>query len=340
MLAMNFRRLLVIAASISLATPAAAPAFAQPSPAVTKEPRPKPTAADIAKWVGELNDDRYLVREQATRHLLVAGEAALDELLVAADGERPEPADRSIWILRRQSMSKDPSLRRQGLEHLARLKKRPQVAAAARETLAQIEHEAALEAIEQRGGRYVDGEFPVQVGPIATPGLVLDERWQGGDEGLERLRHLVGLRHVIIIGTTISAEGAKQLQHCKSLQQVWLYGTRLQPSDVENLRKLLPEQVLIDYRRGALLGVGRTAGSDTTGPAIVNSVSPGSAAAAAGIQPKDVIQKFNGEPIPNFKALTSKIADHHPGDEVALEVLRNDKAMEIKVKLGQWKTVD
>jgi S1-C subfamily serine protease len=96
----------------------------------------------------------------------------------------------------------------------------------------------------------------------------------------------------------------------------------------------------LDYRRGALLGVGRTPGTDTIGPATVNSVSPGSAAAVAGIQVGDVIQKFNGEPLANFKVLTQKIGDHQPGDEVALTVLRNGKPIDFKVKLGQWKNLE
>jgi S1-C subfamily serine protease len=95
-----------------------------------------------------------------------------------------------------------------------------------------------------------------------------------------------------------------------------------------------------------LLGVGRTAGTDTVGPAVVNSVTPGSAAAVAGIQQGDIIQKFNGEPLANFKVLTQKIGDHQPGDEVTLTVLRTlpdnrgTQPMEFKVKLGQWKTLE
>ncbi len=270
-----------------------------------------------------------------------SGPAALDQLQAAADADAPEPADRSVWILRRLSNTKETSLKRQALEHLANLKKRPQVAAAVRETLDTLQHQEAVEAIEQFGGNYVESEFMVQAGTIGLAGrLDLDSRWHGGDAGLVHLRHLNGMRMIRVIGTDISAGALfSELPQCESLQTVWLYGTKLTPDDVAKLRKLLRATVEIDYRRGALLGVASTT-PDGAGPAIVRAVTPGSAAAVAGIQQGDIIQKFNGEALANFKGLTQKIGDHRPGDEVTLTVLRNGKPMEFKVKLGQWKTLE
>jgi hypothetical protein len=316
-----------------------------PPPAVADEKasspaaaRPAPSAAEIDTWISQLNDDRYLVRERATRQLQEAGTAAMDQLLATADSDRPEPSERSVWILRRMSNTKEPALRRQALERLSGLKKRPQIAAAARETLVQIEHDEALQTIEELGGRYGVDQLLSQISATPAFRLVLDVRWRGGDAALSHARHLIALRKVAIIGTNISVEGLKELRRCESLQELCLYGTKLTPDDIAKLRKMLPEQIVIDYRKGALLGVGSTA--DGTTPAVVRSVEPGSAAAAAGIQVGDVIQKFNGEEVANFKALTLKIGDHHAGDEVTLGVLRGAQPMEFKVKLGQWKTVE
>jgi PDZ domain len=303
--------------------------------------RPVPTAAEIGEWISQLNDDRYLVRERATRQLLDAGPAALDQLQETADADRPEPADRSLWILRRLTNTKDQGLKRQALERLANLKKRPQVAAAARGTLNELQHQEAKEAIEQLGGRYIEGEFMLQAGAIGHAGrLDLDDRWQGGDAGLIHLRRLNGMRMIRVIGTDISATAlSNELPHCASLQTVWLYGSKLTPEEVAKLRKLLPVGVEVDYRKGALLGVA-SGTPDGSGPAVVRMVTPGSAAAVAGIQQGDVIQKFNGEALANFKALTQKIGDQRPGDEVTLSVTRAGKPMDFKVKLGQWKTLE
>src|SRR6476469_1252554 len=82
-------------------------------------------AAEIASWISALDDNRYKAREQATQHLIAAGAATLDPLLVVANVDRPEPADRAIWILRRLGGSRDNDLAVDALEHLAQLKGRP-----------------------------------------------------------------------------------------------------------------------------------------------------------------------------------------------------------------------
>lgn len=329
----------IVAVLFAIASRFALPAIADEKAASPTAARPTPSAAEIDTWISQLNDDRYLVRERATRQLQEAGTAALDPLLATADSDRPEPSERAVWILRRMSNAKEPALRRQALERLSGLKKRPQVAAAAREALVQIEHDEALQAIEELGGRYGVDQLLSQISPTPAFRLVLDERWRGGDAALSHARHLIALRKVAVIGTDISVEGLKELAHCDLLQELCLYGTKLTPDDIAKLRKLLPEQIVIDYRKGALLGVGSNMAGGS-GAAVVSTVEPGSAAAAAGIQVGDVIQKFNGEAVANFKALTLKIGDHHAGDEVTLEVVRGAQPMEFKVKLGQWKTVE
>ena len=331
-----------VAAFFLIAASGAPFAFAEEKAEAPSAARPAASPAEIGEWISQLNDDRYLVREQATRQLLEAGPAALDQLQAAADADRPEPADRSVWILRRLTNSKDQGLKRQALEHLANIKKRPQVAAAARETLSELEHQEAIEAIEQLGGRYVERDFiQLQAGGFGHSGqLDLDERWRGGDAGLVHLRHLNGMRVIRIAGTEISAAALlEELPRCETLQIVWLYGTKLTPDDKAKLRKLLPAQIEIDYRKGALLGV-KSQTADGSGPAVVKEVTSESAAAVAGIQAGDIIHKFNGEALENFKALTQKIGDHYPGDEVTLSIVRNGQPMDFKVKLKQWKSFE
>jgi hypothetical protein len=339
-LKMVLKRLSMLVSFAALVAGLATLAHAEPNLAPAGKARSSATPAQITQWMGELNDDRYLVRERATRQLLDAGPAALDHLFAAAESDRPEPADSAIWILQRLANATDAGVRRQALERLVHLKKRPRVVAAARDDLIQIYHEEAVAAIEKLGGRYVEGEYYWQMGTLARFGrVVIDDEWRGGDAGLRHLRRLIGLQQVDIVGTDISFEGLKQLQHCKSLQSVHLFGTNLKPEQLPELRKLMPQVAQIDYRRGALLGVG-TSAADSEGPAIVWQVTPGSAADVAGIQANDIIQKFEGSPVANFKSLTQKIGEHGPGDEVTIEALRNGQPKTFKVKLGRWKTIE
>jgi hypothetical protein len=336
---MMLKRKLWLGAIVVGASLVASTAIAEEKPATAASPSaPAATAAEIGQWLEQLNDDRYQVREEATRHLLDAGAASLDQLQAAADADRPEPADRSLWILRRLASANEPALKRQALEHLAALKKRPQIASAARTILVTLQHQEAVEALEQLGANYNENQIMLQPGVAGALGtLDLDSRWRGKDADLIHLRHLNGLRIVRIVGTNISVDALiNELPHCETLQTVWLYGTKLTPDDVAKLRKALTEQVEIDYRKGALLGVS-SATLNGEGPPLVRAVSAGSAAAVAGIQAGDLIQKFNGENLTTFKALTQKIANYQPGNEVNLTILRGGQQIEFKVKLGQWK---
>ena len=90
---------------------------------------PAADATQIAEWIRELDSNRYLVREQATQQLLTAGAAALDPLLAAANGNRPEPADRAVWVLTNLGDSDDRQLALSALDRLVQAQGRPIVVA-------------------------------------------------------------------------------------------------------------------------------------------------------------------------------------------------------------------
>jgi hypothetical protein len=299
----------------------------------TASPLP-PTPEQVAEWIAQLDDNRYVVREEATSRLLEAQGAVLDPLLASANGERPEPADRAVWILRRLSHSKDQALRRQVLERLAQLKNHPQAAQAAKRALAEIRHNEAIVEIQRLGGRIITAEqFPA----YTVLRVELNDGWRGGDAGMAHFRNLIGAYQIVIIGAEVTAKGAAELQHVDQLREVWLYRTQVTPEELPELQKSMPH-VLIDYRRGGLLGVGADP-LDVTGAAVVANVQPGSAAEAAGIRERDTIVKFQGEPIENFKELTTRIGKHSAGDEVTIDVVRGGQPLQFKLKLGEWKTL-
>jgi serine protease Do len=67
----------------------------------------------------------------------------------------------------------------------------------------------------------------------------------------------------------------------------------------------------------------------------VASVQPGSPAATAGIQPRDVITQIDGKALDSESALAEIIDGHKPGDTVTFTVLRAGKAQDLKVRLGE-----
>ncbi len=68
--------------------------------------------------------------------------------------------------------------------------------------------------------------------------------------------------------------------------------------------------------------------------ALVASVAKGSAAAAAGLKPGDVITAVNGEPVVRSGALSSLIGLSAPGEKVRLSVWRDHASRELEAKLG------
>ncbi len=75
-------------------------------------------------------------------------------------------------------------------------------------------------------------------------------------------------------------------------------------------------------------------GLDKPDGALVASVTPGSAAAAAGLKPGDVVTEVNGEAIVGSGALSSRIGLATPGEKVKLTVWRDKVSKEFDVKLG------
>lgn len=71
---------------------------------------------------------------------------------------------------------------------------------------------------------------------------------------------------------------------------------------------------------------------DKRGPRVTD-VSKGLPAESAGIQPGDIISKFNGRNVKDFDVLADLVRARRPGDEVTLTILRNEKTLKIKVTL-------
>jgi serine protease Do len=68
--------------------------------------------------------------------------------------------------------------------------------------------------------------------------------------------------------------------------------------------------------------------------ALVGTVLPGSAAERAGVQPGDVITKYDGKPIGAAAELSALVGQAAPGDKVKLEVLRKGDRREFSATLG------
>jgi serine protease Do len=76
-------------------------------------------------------------------------------------------------------------------------------------------------------------------------------------------------------------------------------------------------------------------GLDQAQGALVSRVTPGSAAAKAGLKTGDVILKLDGEQINRSIELSSKVATMAPGTKAELEVWRDGKRQRVAVTVGE-----
>ncbi len=68
--------------------------------------------------------------------------------------------------------------------------------------------------------------------------------------------------------------------------------------------------------------------------ALVSSVQPGSAAERAGVQPGDVVVKYDGKPVGAAGELSAMVGQASPGDKAKLEVVRKGETRELTATLG------
>jgi hypothetical protein len=296
-----------------------------------------PSADQISVWIKKLDDPLYQVREEATQHLTDAEAAALDPLLSVANGDRPEPADRAMWIMRRLSHSRNGDLAMAALEHLTRLENQPTVVAKAQAELAERNVAACEAKLVPLGA-----DLNVQIEPIDPPNaasvftLRLGDRWHGTTEDLRQVAELKHQRYYRLEGSAINDDVAKFFAEKEKLSVLQLFDTKVSVAAVDALKEKHPDATIY-LRNQALLGV---QAENTIAGVSVRGVVKGTAADKAGIKQSDIISKFEGHDLPDFDRLTARIAQHQPGDKVNVEVMRTDAdskqstTMQLNVTLG------
>jgi serine protease Do len=79
-------------------------------------------------------------------------------------------------------------------------------------------------------------------------------------------------------------------------------------------------------------------GDESATNARIASVVPDSPAERAGLKPGDVVLKFAGREITDFKSLTQAVQDQEPRrfrrNPIAIQIRRGEETMELQVQLG------
>jgi hypothetical protein len=209
----------------------------------------------IAQWIKELDDDRFSVREAATRKLAAAGKEAVAALAAAADGDSPEVTHRSLGILRRLFLSSDASTTAAAKAALLKLAASKNAAVAERAEEALRARQQQVLADFQRAGasfEITDGRVTaLNLDEVKEPRTVMPlvqelpdleslglSNPEVGDEELAHIKGLRKLQRLDLFKSRISDEGLKVFKHLPSLSWVPMGKTRVTDAGLVHLKDL------------------------------------------------------------------------------------------------------
>jgi hypothetical protein len=265
--------------------------------------------------------------------LLTADAAALDPLLAAANGDRPEPAERAVWILQKRAQNADPEAAMAALGRLTQLSGRPQVAANAESQLGQLSLQLCQRRLTALGAECTLVADVVSFTGVGTILHVrLGEKWRGTIDDLRPLAELHQQQYLRLEGAAIDDAVVKLFEPRRELARLELWNTRVRVAAIDSLKARHPNAEIY-VRNRALMGV---ACQNHALGALVVRVSPDTAAHAAGIEEQDVITAIDGEKVPDFDRLTARVAQHEPGDTIELDILRNGETLSVSLTLRSW----
>lgn len=301
---------------------------------LASDPLPATSDAEsIACWIRKLDHTDYTIRMQATAELSQQGPEVLAPLSDVLKTGSLEQRMRAIEIVSRiYHRDEEASFfaAEQILDSVVE-KAEGSLKDAAQDSLDAnyfFRQRSAMAEIEKLGGRALfvqllsavdqnapaDAEHPASVSDELIIGLMIDRRWTGGDAGLQQVRRLTRLQTLYLDKKApLSPEGLLALQAgLPKLIQVMRGPAYLgiRPSD----------PVLPDGRRAC----------------VITEVTADSAAAKAGVRPRDVILEFAGKPVTDSNGLIELIAEKEPGDKVPILVARNGEKVELEAELSNW----
>jgi hypothetical protein len=205
---------------------------------------PAATEAQIQGWIGELDADRFIVRELATENLLQAGVDVIEHVAAAAKGPSLEVGARCVYVLRELALARDrvtESAAREALGQLARDSEAPAGQRAAR-TLITLRHHWQSRALEE-----LQGNGAVVGGGQAQPGfnfggelfsLEIGADWKGDPDALRQLKWLVDLQRITLVGKQVDDGWMQYLQGLENLQAVHLKRTTVRGHGLGELQQL------------------------------------------------------------------------------------------------------
>ncbi len=185
----------------------------------------EPTAEQVAQWVRDLDDDRFVVRRNATDRLISAGMCAVEPVAKAVEGANLEVSTRGVFVLRELALSSDVGTQDAALQALQQLSLSParsaaRLAQSAIGAMEDVRQERAMKQLEQLGATITVSDR--SVGFQLTQTLVVDigATWEGTAEDLHRLKWLRDVQEISFSGERINDVCLRSLVHLQNLNRI------------------------------------------------------------------------------------------------------------------------
>lgn len=215
-----------------------------PSVAMSQQTREEtPSPAQIAQWVRELDDSRFVARRNATERLIAAGPAAIEPLAQTLPGSSLEVATRGIYVLKSLALSKDIVTQDAAADVLQQLatsasRSAARQAAAALATLGELRQQRAIRELEELGARISINNQMLVFAPVVGLSVEIGPDWQGTAADLQRFRWLTDVQSVSFIGQQITDEWVQHVVHLTGVERVLVKHAQISNEAVRSIAQL------------------------------------------------------------------------------------------------------
>lgn len=195
-----------------------------------KAPQPSATPAQLAKWAKDLDSDEFLAREEATLKLAAAGTPAIPHVKPIVSAPSLEASTRALHVLREIGLSSDVDTQDAAREALEEIARQPSpLGKRATGTIAWLNQQRSSQTIrdlEQLGATIQRTEYSDDLNErVVVDAVQLGPAWKGSDKDLRRLKWLVDVRQLVLIGDKMGDAALAQAALMPGLKSLHLYRT-------------------------------------------------------------------------------------------------------------------
>ncbi len=180
-------------------------------------------------------------------------------------------------------------------------------------------------------GRRANSNWIRHIAEMPNVAIVKIKHASINDDALVHLTKLERLQYVKLLYVPVTDGAVEHLRNCRQLSKLMLLGTKMTAEGAQQLRQGLVAEV--DYGRGAFLGISASHPGENW---FIRSVTPGSAAAKAGLESGDAIVKYEGQEVSDFDSLKQLISQNDAGHTATIEIRRGAATLTKQITLGEW----